>query len=108
MDPFWGITLSVLAVSKYWRRLDRIKAKEEIAEREIKSKRNKDIIREFTELAAQPMSVAEKKEEKKLKAEEKERMKADKKREKDIADLKKQGYTDELIAVIIPTINNGQ
>lgn len=32
----------------------------------------------------------------------------DKQREKDIADLKKQGYTDELIAVILPVINDGQ
>lgn len=29
-------------------------------------------------------------------------------RQKDIAELKRQGYTDELIAIIIPTINNGQ
>lgn len=27
-------------------------------------------------------------------------------RERDIRDLRKQGYTDELIAVILPTINN--
>lgn len=30
----------------------------------------------------------------------------DSKRQKEIADLKRQGYTDELIAVILPTINN--
>jgi hypothetical protein len=27
--------------------------------------------------------------------------------ERDIADLKRQGYTDEVIAVIMPTIQNG-
>jgi len=32
---------------------------------------------------------------------------ADRQREKDISELKKQGYTDELITVILPTIKNG-
>ena len=34
--------------------------------------------------------------------------KEEKQREQDIKDLRKQGYTDELIAVILPTIRNGQ
>lgn len=29
-------------------------------------------------------------------------------RDKDVNELRKQGYTDELIAVILPTIRNGQ
>lgn len=32
----------------------------------------------------------------------------DNQKKKDIEALKKQGYTDELIAIILPTINNGQ
>ena len=31
---------------------------------------------------------------------------ADKQRNRDIAELKKQGYTDDLIAVILPQLNN--
>ena len=30
------------------------------------------------------------------------------KRQKEVAELKKQGYTDELIAVILPIINDGK
>lgn len=33
---------------------------------------------------------------------------AERQRKQDIADLKKKGYSDEVIAVILPTINNGQ
>ena len=39
---------------------------------------------------------------------EKTRKDIEKQKEKEINELRKQGYTDELIAVIIPTINNGQ
>lgn len=34
--------------------------------------------------------------------------KADKQRQKDIEQLKRQGYTDEVIAMIIPVIYDGQ
>ena len=34
--------------------------------------------------------------------------KGDDTQQKDIKELKRQGYTDELIAVILPTINNGK
>lgn len=36
------------------------------------------------------------------------KIEAEKQRDRDIAELKKQGYTDELIATIIPIINNNQ
>lgn len=32
----------------------------------------------------------------------------DKETERDIAELRKRGFTDDLIAMIIPTINNGE
>lgn len=32
----------------------------------------------------------------------------DKQKQRDIEELRKQGYTDELIAVILPTIYNGE
>lgn len=36
------------------------------------------------------------------------KMEAERQKEKDIAELRNQGYTDELIATIIPIINNNK
>jgi hypothetical protein len=77
MDMFFCITLSVLALSWWWKR--------------------------HTPMSGQRPSKKETHEGGLTVEEEVKR-----RREKDIAELKKQGYTDELIAVILPTINNGQ
>lgn len=89
MDPFWCITLSVWAVSKFWKH-------------ERQKKKDRDIFRERqARLNKVPMTEAEKEVIKKQKA-------IQKQKEKDIADLRRQGFDEELIATIIPTINNGQ
>lgn len=89
MEAFWGITLSILllraAFKGEWLRREsttRIVAKDDRFER-------------LNDLAnAKPVPVTKSAEERR--------------REKEVEELRKQGYDDELIAVIIPTINNGQ
>lgn len=106
MDPFWAITLSVLAVSKFWKRENRISkqkksSKQKDAER-IEKEKQRILLADVTQrFGLLPLTQEEKEAERVRKAEEKQR-------EKDIEDLRKQGFTDELIATIIPTINNGQ
>ena len=105
MDAFWGITLSVIAISWFWKR-ERIKQEDK---RYIKSKQDEDIEKEkqrqviehYAPIFAGPMTKEEK-------AELAAKNKAEKERTEEEARLRKQGYTDELIAVILPTINNGQ
>lgn len=89
MEAFWCITLSILVIRWY------LKSSADSEPREPKYKKIKA---EYP--VAEPV-VEDPEVEKARKA-------AEAQRERDIADLKKQGYTDELIAVIIPTINNGQ
>lgn len=106
MDPFWAITLSIIAISIFWKREnrksdDRKHLKDKDAER-IEKLKQEEVIAQFTEaIQPEPLTPEEKEAERVLKEEQKQR-------EKDIADLKKQGFTDELITTIIPTINNGQ
>lgn len=105
MDAFWCITLGTIVVAWFWKR-ERNKAYDRKTEKLKYAKKNeeakqKEVIAKYTEAFGRPMTKAEKKAEDRKIAVEKER-------EKQIAELKKQGYTDELIAVIIPTINNGQ
>lgn len=95
MDPFWGITLSTIVIARFWKKENQ-KRKER---KEFKEQQRLAAEKE----AARPIPLTE--EEKEAQRVQKE---IDKRRERDIADLRKQGYTDELIAVIIPTINNGQ
>lgn len=89
MDAFWGITLSLLVLraafkSKWLRREHKTR---------IVAKDNR--FEQLNALAnAQPVPVKKSSEERR--------------REQEVEELRKQGYTDELIAVIIPTINNGQ
>ncbi len=83
-DVFFCITLSVLVV-RYWWKHQHFEFGGEKPKRSI-----------FDNLSGQ------KRVPKQVKTEE------EKQHEKDIADLRRQGYTDELIAVILPTINNGQ
>lgn len=95
MDPFWGITLSYLVLRKWWRH-----QKEE----EALKKQDKE---EFFEKYDYAQKTVAQKTPEQL-AEELAQQQFEAERQKDINDLKKQGYTDELIAVILPTIRNGQ
>lgn len=83
MEAFWCITIGYILIKRKWNKyMEKKKIEDEIRERfKPAPPPDPEKIREF-----------------------------DRKREIDsqIADLKKQGYTDELIAVIIPTINNGK
>lgn len=81
MDAFFCITLSILVI-RWW-----LKAHREVKERIIKhTPKQQEVLEPFVFPDKLKMEV--------------ERRKA-----QDIAELKKQGYTDELIAVILPTIN---
>lgn len=81
MDAFLGITLSFLVIRWYWKRVT--------AKRSGRVKLAPPIPAEHATTKAY--------------VDEKEIQ-----RQKDIEDLKKQGYTDDIITMIIPTINNGQ
>lgn len=95
MDPFWGITLSVIAISSFWK-----SEKRKSAERRYeKARREEKAIAE----ASRPIPLSE--EEKEAKRVQKE---IEKQRDRDIQDLRKQGLSEELITTILPTINNGQ
>lgn len=94
MDPFWCISLGTLVIAKFWKREKR-KSKERKYYKEQDEKRNEKlkqeaVIAKYSAVFGAPMT------------------KEEQKREDDIADLKRQGYDDELIAIILPTINNGQ
>lgn len=81
MEAFWTITIIMVTLWFKWRSYStRIRQEQELEEAE-------------RERALQ-------------KATEKTKQEVDKQLEADIKELKKQGYTDELIAVILPTINN--
>ena len=82
MNAFWFFTLTFLLLRFIWKR----KSQEQQIAKDERPRVNN-------------ITVSE---------EEKQRRKVDKQKEKDIADLKKQGYSDELIAVILPTIWNGK
>ena len=101
MDAFWGITLSVIAISMFWKR-ERIKKEdrrydEQKAAERIEKQKQQEVIDKYAPIFAGPLTAGEKAE-----------VKTEKEREQDIERLREQGYTDELIAVILPTINNGQ
>jgi len=106
MDPFWCITLSVLVVSKFWKR-ERGKKKirryyEEKDRKESEKQQAQDLLDRVDFLMLPDMLTPEEKEA------EKKRIAAEKQKEKDVAELRKQGFDEELITTIIPTINNGQ
>lgn len=105
MDPFWGITLSVLVISRYWKR-ERIKAEdrryyEKKQKDDIEKAKQEEVIERYSTIFAGPMTSGERA---KIKA----KKKVEDERKKEIEYLRRRGYTDELIAVILPTINNGQ
>lgn len=90
MDAFWCIVLSFFTLRWF-----------------IKSEREKRGLRRPRNPIASDEPVIHTEFDEELQAIRK-RREADDQRERDIMELKKQGYTDELIAVILPTINNGQ
>lgn len=105
MDPFWCITLSVITVSTVFKR-ERNKRKEKKAElekidRRIEAEKEQAVIEQYRAVFSVPETVEEKEARKAAKQ-------AQEQHDKDVAELRKQGFTDELIATIIPTINNGQ
>ena len=105
MDAFWCITLGTIIVAWFWKR-ERNKAYDRKTEQMKYAKKHEEVkqaevIAKYTEAFGKPMTKAEKEAEAKAA-----KFKAD--RDKQEAELRKQGYTDELIAVILPTINNGQ
>lgn len=75
MDAFWGITLSMLAISWF---LKRENTKPEYRKAPVD------------------------------KSADKARKEIERQRNREIEELRRKGYDEELIAVIIPTIHNGQ
>lgn len=105
MDPFWGITLSLLAISKFWKsergkNIDKRDEQKRIEDK-IEQEKQKAVIAKYTAVFSEPLTEEEKEAEKLQKD-------IEKQKERDIAELRKQGFTDELITTIIPTINNGK
>lgn len=89
MDAFWGVTLSVIAISMFWKsqrkRSEGIQYDKE--QQQLRAQRERE---QIAKGIPPPMPTEE-----------------EIQRQKDIAELKKRGYDDELIAVVLPTINNG-
>lgn len=105
MDAFWCITLSVIVISIFWKRetirnKDRQSRKEKLNAR-IEQEKQQEVIRKYTSIFCGPLTEEEKRDEQIQKE-------LEKRRKAETEKLKKEGYSDELIAVILPTINNGQ
>lgn len=104
-DAFWCITLGTIVIAWFWKREKRRIKYEKIdrqkAEKKNEQVKQQEVIAKYTAAFGKPLTKAEQKAED-------ERIAAQVAHDKQVAELKKQGYTDELIAVIIPTINNGQ
>ena len=86
MDAFWCIVLSVIVLRWWWKR--NRPEQEELPPEPIKL--DPELVKKFEEdrkITKIEMEVQDQK-------------------DRDIAELKKQGYSDELIAVILPTIND--
>ena len=84
MDAFWGITLSIAVIM---RRVKKIR--EEV-------QRRKRLFPQEVELTPEEIAA------------EKARKEIEYQKDRTVADLKRQGYTDELIAIIIPQLYNGK
>jgi hypothetical protein len=80
-DTFWSITLSLIVLRWWWKRRAR-------QPREIK---------------AAPRAATANGEIDQISLE---KWEAERQRQRDIVDLKKRGYTDEVITTILPVINN--
>lgn len=86
MDAFFCITLSMIVLGAAWK-----------SHRRTISRRSKD-----KAIAVRYSADVDKE----LLAADRAAKEAKKQREKDVAELRKQGFTDEIIATILPTINN--
>lgn len=91
MEAFWAITIIIVVVRLYWKHSTDTLPREEKVEPPVTQAPTR----------VQDDVIAD------TKAEHA-RKEIERQKEKEIAELKKQGYTDELIAIILPTINNGQ
>jgi hypothetical protein len=93
MDAIFCIVLSTLVLRSWW-----------------KSHKPLNRAENYQEAKTQPQTISSFKKESDKTPEdieaEKLQKEIEKRKNKDIADLKRQGYTDELISVILPTINN--
>lgn len=109
MYAFWAILLIIIAVRLYWKHS--ANSRHANLREAFFGKRKKKPDMPVTGNAGFviPENLEKEGVERKAQKEAEEAKKIiDKQRERDIADLRKQGYDDELIAVIIPTINNGE
>ena len=95
MDAFFCITLSIIILRSWWRHNVGVQPRRRDNEFTVEPKS----IKSFD---VSQKATPEELELEKLNKE------VEKQKQRDIADLKKQGYDDELIAVILPTLNNGQ
>lgn len=103
MELFWCIVLSTIVLRYWWKRNkpdlwedDKEKIKEAPS---LNLEAAKEMQKEAKDKAVLAEAQA------KLEKEQKQKQLQ---YDRDVAQLRKQGYTDELIAVIMPTINNGQ
>lgn len=102
MEAFFCIVLSYFVLrafikSERNKKLDRLERQEKIKEYQRKEReklrKNKPKVRiEKAPLTAEEIAEAE----------------IEKQKQRDIEELRKQGYTDDIITMIIPTINNGE
>lgn len=95
MDAFWGITLSLIVLRRQWNKY-RLEA------------RKKASVDEYLEARSVPRNEAELAQINARYRQSKAQTEEEKQREKDIAELKKKGFTDELIAVILPVVNDSK
>lgn len=104
MDAFWCIVLSTIVLRWWWKKHKKyMLGKEEVEETVEAPKIDMEAAEEMQKKSkdAEVLASAQKK----LDDEAREKQRQ---YDKDVAALRKEGYTDELIAVILPTINNGQ
>lgn len=87
MEAFFCIVLGTWAISAFLKHLDKKKPEQEYYQTRDISAVNLTADEIDQEMARQKQQAE---------------------RNKEAEELKKQGYSDELIAIIIPTINNGQ
>jgi hypothetical protein len=88
MEAFWFFWLTLFVLSAFFKSERARKDREAIPEHRRNTVRNRKAMpkREVKEVLSE----------------------AEKQRRRDIEDLRKQGFSDDIITMIIPTINNGQ
>jgi hypothetical protein len=101
MEAFWCIVLSVIVLRWWWKHNKPDFWGEKEVEEKPEPTLNMEAAKEMQKEAEDRKILEEA--QAKLDKEAKEKQKQ---YDRDVAELRKMGYTDELIAVIIPTINN--